>query len=352
MKYYERLNSLRAIALFSVLATHFIPSLASFFVIGSFGFDIFFVMSGFLITGILIQTNENSFKTNYKIFVGRRTLRIFPIYYLTLLVLWLLHLDIMRDKLLWFVTYTYNYAWVIYNLPTTPATHFWSLALEEQYYLIWPFIALALKKKKNALLLIIVSIILVGYTQWIFNIFPLLSPFNSVGLLTYMAPIGLGCLAAVLFSENLFPDALFENKILECIIFIVLGISLFIPYKFREVLFGITAFYIIVKCVKYSFYINPINKILANKKLLKIGTLSYGVYIFHLPLAYYCTKFAFNPIWLHLNFNALGKLKVLRWNSWIIKFPLYSYMSIVLASISYKYIEMPILKMKDRFFKY
>jgi peptidoglycan/LPS O-acetylase OafA/YrhL len=353
MKYYQKLDSLRAIALFFVLFSHFTPATPECFYAGIFAFNVFFIMSGFLITSILLRPNTDSFKTNYKNFIGRRTLRIFPIYYLTILVLWLLHLDIVREKLIWFVTYTFNYAWVLYNLPITPATHFWSLALEEQFYLIWPLIALPLKNKKTLLIAILIVIISIGFAQWIFNIFPSLGAYNEVSLLTHMASMGLGCLAAILSNEDLLPDNIFKSKLVECIVFIVIIPSFFIRYRLTEVVFDVCAFYIVLKAAKYDFCFSSINRILQNKQLLRIGTISYGVYVFHLPLAYYFTTYIFDPfLWNQIDFHSLGKFKILQWYPWIIKFPLYTYLSILFASFSYKYIEMPILKLKDKYFKY
>jgi peptidoglycan/LPS O-acetylase OafA/YrhL len=67
---------------------------------------------------------------------------------------------------------------------------------------------------------------------------------------------------------------------------------------------------------------------------------------------YYFNTYIFNPVWTHINFELLGRFKKLEWNSWIVKAPLYTYLSILVASLSYRYVEMPILKLKDRFFKY
>jgi peptidoglycan/LPS O-acetylase OafA/YrhL len=352
MKYYEKIDGLRFVAIFFVLIEHFATIIGSHMSAGYYGVNLFFVISGFLITSILLKPNEKTFGVNYKNFIGRRTLRIFPIYYLTILILWLVHLDIVREKLIWFLTYTFNYAWIIYNLPITPVSHFWSLGVEEQFYLFWPLIVLTLKRKHKLLTIVILAIIVIGYCQQIFNIFPSLSPYNGYGLLTNASSLGLGALGAVLSIQHALSDRLFKNKIFECLMFLILISSLVLSYELKYVVLGLCSFYLVVKAAKYDFYVKPINQLLKNKQIVHIGTLSYGIYVYHVPISHYFTLYIFNPIWTNIDFNALGRFGKVQWHSWIIKFPLYSLLSYWVASFSYKYIETPILKLKDRFFKY
>jgi peptidoglycan/LPS O-acetylase OafA/YrhL len=353
MKYYKRIDGLRFIAISFVLFQHFARFLVNSFNLGYYGVDLFFVISGFLITSILLKPNEKPFKSNYINFIGRRTIRIFPIYYLTIFTLWLLNLDVIRNNLFWFLTYTYNYAYVLYNVtPSSPANPFWSLSVEEQFYLFWPFIVLFLRKKQILLLIIVITIVIIGYSQIIFNIFPSISRFNEMGLLTRMSSLGLGALGAVASRRNLLPDKLFQSKTSEVLFSLLLIISLIFQGKFTPLLIGICFLFVVLKAAYYDFTIIPVNRFLENKSIIKIGRISYGIYIFHMPIAYYFSKFIFDPIWANINFAYLGKLEKIRWHSWIIKLPLYSFLSIFIASLSFKYIEIPILKLKDKFFKY
>lgn len=352
MKYYEKIDGLRFVAIFLVLLQHFAPIIGARIFAGFYGVDLFFVISGFLITSILLQPNKKTFKTNYTNFIGRRTLRIFPIYYLTILILWLLNLDIIKEKLIWFLTYTYNYACVLYNLPGSPVTHFWSLSVEEQFYLFWPIVVLSLKNNYKQLITLIAAIIILAYTQYVFNIFPSLSAYNYAGLLTRMGSLGLGALGAVLTTQDLLPDKLFKSKLFECIVFLVLIFSLAYWYKFQPLVLGLCSFYLVVKAAGYNFYIKPVSNFLTNKFVIRIGTLSYGIYIFHGPIAYYIGKYILKPTWANIDFASLGFFAKLKWHSWIIKFSLYSSLSILVAWLSFKYIEKPILKLKDKWFRY
>ena len=128
--------------------------------VGWSGVDVFFVLSGFLITGILLDARSGS-SPYFRTFYGRRVLRIFPLYYGALaLMLFLLpavqHLDpsrvtTFRSHQLWYWTYTLNLRPAFGGSPTADIVetwHLWSLAIEEQYYIVWPTVVLLLGRRK------------------------------------------------------------------------------------------------------------------------------------------------------------------------------------------------------------
>ena len=118
--------------------------------LGWVGVQLFFVLSGYLITGILLDTRESD--NYFRAFLGRRVLRIFPLYYGTLFVAFVVlplvsshHPPPDGQVYLW--TYTSNWAAPAgHDNPEFP--HFWSLAVEEQFYLIWPFVVRALSPRR------------------------------------------------------------------------------------------------------------------------------------------------------------------------------------------------------------
>ena len=100
------------------------------------GVDLFFVLSGFLITGILLDTRDGP--GYFRNFYARRFLRIFPLYYATLAVTFLL-IPAVRGDAVWYWTYLINYRFADVGWPRVPFLgHFWTLAVEEQFYLVWP----------------------------------------------------------------------------------------------------------------------------------------------------------------------------------------------------------------------
>ncbi len=145
--YFHSLDGLRGLAMLLVLIFHFarIKSSTFRFEIGWVGLQIFFVLSGFLITKILLSTKDKSLKVFLRQFYLRRALRIFPLYYSYLLFLLLLFFIIHEPKDIfkyatYLFTYSYNFSilsndWQLSRM----YVHLWSLSVEEQFYLVWPF---------------------------------------------------------------------------------------------------------------------------------------------------------------------------------------------------------------------
>ena len=129
---------------------------------GWVGVDLFFVLSGFLITGILYDSRGS--EHYYRVFYARRTVRIFPLYYLSLaLFFWIIpfllvrlhHMEfteISNNSRAKFFAWTYLLNWYEglkgFNVVSLPLQHFWSLAVEEQFYLVWPFLVLTLGRRR------------------------------------------------------------------------------------------------------------------------------------------------------------------------------------------------------------
>lgn len=150
-KVYPALDGLRAVATVAVLISHFFPERAPIqraFHWGRFGVMLFFVLSGFLITGLLLRGREaaSSGQTSpgavFRAFVARRALRIAPIYYLVVLLGWGVGYGPIASLLPWHLTYTGNIALTYFHKPLAQATHLWSLCVEEQFYLLWPVVIL------------------------------------------------------------------------------------------------------------------------------------------------------------------------------------------------------------------
>ena len=171
-KHFPALDGLRGIAVLLVLVCHYSFWLAppnralAFAKLMSFqgwiGVNLFFVLSGFLITGILLDSKGQQYY--YRNFYARRFLRIFPLYYGVLLavLLVIIALRAVRPGLYsrdhnahailaampWFWTYTTNIGLAFFYVNASWLTHFWSLAVEEQFYLVWPLAVLVLTPRR------------------------------------------------------------------------------------------------------------------------------------------------------------------------------------------------------------
>jgi peptidoglycan/LPS O-acetylase OafA/YrhL len=148
------LDGLRAIAVFGVIAYHlnldFIPG-------GLLGVGIFFVLSGYLITDILLSQWREHGRIALRDFWARRFRRLLPgmLTMTAVVMLWLLCTDSSRlaslkGDILSGVTYISNWWYIFHHVsyfesfgPPSPFGHFWSLAVEEQFYLLWPLLLIA-----------------------------------------------------------------------------------------------------------------------------------------------------------------------------------------------------------------
>ncbi len=139
--------------------------------IGWIGVQIFFVLSGFLITTILLSSKSQSFTNYLKRFYWRRALRIFPLYYFYLLLIAGIYLlattpENFIRKAPFLFTYTFNYYPLFYGYDYDAFfTHLWSLSVEEQFYLFWPFAIffLSLRHLRYLVLFVIILIPPVRY---------------------------------------------------------------------------------------------------------------------------------------------------------------------------------------------
>ena len=152
MQYKPQLDGLRTLAVSGVIAHHLWPHawwgagwLTRW---GALGVPLFFVLSGYLITTLLLGARDRSLDSGgaragiWWRFGVRRVLRLFPAYYLVILVALALGVRGIVDLWPWHLTYTSN-IWTAHTGKSMyAATHFWSLGVEEQFYLMWPIIVL------------------------------------------------------------------------------------------------------------------------------------------------------------------------------------------------------------------
>jgi peptidoglycan/LPS O-acetylase OafA/YrhL len=152
-EYRPQLDALRAFAIFAVMIQHWAEPLTQWLPWGELGVRCFFVLSGFLITGILLRSRgavENGRTTvgwQFRQFYARRSLRIFPIYYLTLAAGCVLGMSVLKETLPWHATYLSNFYFAQRGTWHGNVSHLWSLAVEEQFYLIWPALVLLVPRR-------------------------------------------------------------------------------------------------------------------------------------------------------------------------------------------------------------
>jgi peptidoglycan/LPS O-acetylase OafA/YrhL len=298
--YFKNLDGIRAIAAFMVIFFHFFKGqlgitgsgelwkfLDKISIIGQNGVTLFFVLSGFLITRILLSTKSNP--NYFKSFYTRRVLRIFPLYYFFLLCYYFLPLfwggsvAPLRDQMCYYFyleSFAETFRWGIDG-----PRHFWSLAVEEHFYLFWPLIVYSLSNKNlcRFILAIIVGAILLRaymtslhYEVYWFT-FTRIDSLAIGGLLSLMELKGFFIeknykkfllLLSLIFAPLIVLWAFFtgsQNAVIQIF-----------KYDFVSLLFfGLIG---IVLCIKEG---NLINRILSSSFFSYHGKISYGLYVYH-----------------------------------------------------------------------
>jgi peptidoglycan/LPS O-acetylase OafA/YrhL len=140
----KELDGLRALAIFGVMYTHFVNDDSA---LGTLGVYLFFVLSGYLISGILLRCRdliEGSRATpsgTLRTFYVRRILRIFPVYYLYLFGLLIVGSTEIHEQFWWHATFNSNLLFSFFPF-TSLTPHLWTLSVEEQFYFFWPAVIL------------------------------------------------------------------------------------------------------------------------------------------------------------------------------------------------------------------
>ena len=315
------LDGLRAVSIFIVVFGHIWTGLGyknNFYLMGNLGVRIFFVISGFLITSMLINEFEKNLSINLKHFYFRRIFRIFPAYFFFLGVLFCFTLFTNFYSPIDFLypfTYTSNY---FFSRVPLKLGHTWSLAVEEQFYLIFPLVlsAIGLLKFKKFVLIIILVTPFLRVTTFLFSILfgnneysPIYGDYSfkmsiAWNFHTNMDILATGCLLA------LYRDYLHKSKLYQCFLnsrFVILFLVLFTinlgiysqDYILIFYVFGMTLMnFSIMLCIDWLIvnHSSLIGKFLNLKPIIFIGVLSYSVYLWQQLFVSY-SELSF---WTHL----------------------------------------------------
>jgi peptidoglycan/LPS O-acetylase OafA/YrhL len=280
MKYQPRLDSIRFFAVALVIFSHWLPNselLKLFPTMGHVGVGIFFVLSGYLITGVLTRLKSKSLGRALKIFYFNRVLRIFPIYYLLLVLFFFIQVQGWATNYLYFLTYTTNFR--IYEIGkwVGPFSHLWSLAIEEQFYLIWPILFLLIPAERYNLLIVgtfLISFILKFYFYVnLENSFLDMLPFSQFDLFMIGAWL-------MVNKKNLISKIKKINFYwTSCSLIIVFIIVVFFSHHF--LISNLTLGLFSMLLILVTKYENRVTQIFEFKPFVFFGKISYGLYLFH-----------------------------------------------------------------------
>jgi peptidoglycan/LPS O-acetylase OafA/YrhL len=363
----QELDGLRAIAILLVCIAHFYQvdeatlyidnklfGIITFKVsqLGLMGVELFFILSGYLITRILLNTKNSP--NYFRSFYMRRILRIFPLYYFVLFVSffilpYFISIDIGAQRIidsqwkLW--TYMSNVSfigpvkWDISSFPNFG--HFWSLAVEEHFYIVWPFIIYYFRNEKA--ITIMWLIFSFSILSWILGFS--VSIFNWTTL-KYASALALGGILAYFEYQNIERLEKLYTRVEKIIIFLLLLflISAFIPRSFGalgSIVEYIISLLLFSSLVLMAIFGNQQIKIFFDHKILFfIGKISYGIYIYHGLLRPYFKEFIYDPMYVVVGGGILTS---------IIYTVLMTMISIFIAFISWEFFERHFLKLKKHF---
>jgi peptidoglycan/LPS O-acetylase OafA/YrhL len=323
--YRPELDGLRFFAFFAVFIHHSIPKHVEFYTshglpfgaaitgivkAGSFGVDLFFVLSAYLITELLLREREQFGTVDVKAFYARRILRIWPLYFFALAIAFTLpHWDSSQSfslsYLLAFFLLCGNWATSLYGAPVSVMALLWSVSLEEQFYLVWP---LVIRKLQRRHIYVVAWSLLFGSIASrliVIRFFPLHGDIIPNSTLTRLDPFAAGMLLAAFLSgrvprlTSLHRTAMIASGLIaiflcgyyfrpQSITFALIGYPL-IALSSVAMLAAILGFPKTPSLVKY------------------LGKISYGLYVYHMLVFhfvflalshYYRTVFGFILCWI------------------------------------------------------
>ncbi|MED7787525.1 acyltransferase family protein [Francisella sp. 19X1-34] len=359
IKYRKDIDGLRALAVLSVVMFHLDVSWVKS---GFLGVDIFFVISGYLITTIIIRDlKENTF--SLKSFYLRRVRRIFPALITVLLIstifAWIILLPqdlenyskslvsaLVSVSNLYFFNFL-NFGYFSTNATIIPLLHTWSLGVEEQFYIFWPLILISIFnvgirfkwKDKNIgpskfslfSKLVAISVIIFVYSIFCFKYFSYFEITNHYSEqnyyyypLTRAFELLFGCILAIYFTKS----KPLNSKILLNILSALAIVFMLYPILFRAVPYPSN--WSIITCLGATLYIYSgsdlnytpiINRIFCIKPIVAIGLISYSLYLWHWPIIAY------------INYLSIDKTYLVKTIIFII--------SLCLATLTYFFVEKP-----------
>jgi peptidoglycan/LPS O-acetylase OafA/YrhL len=337
----DALDGVRALAIASVLGAHASAHLRG----GFLGVDLFFVLSGFLITGLLLAEHDKTGEIRLKRFFARRCLRLLPLYVVVAAVVLAVTMAFYADRLYYgftvstasLATYTTNVLEVLQPDCLYLLNHTWTLAIEWQFYLVWPPLLAVLLSRGHAARTIgcwlvaaaIVAAVGRAY-QWHTdpNVRWHFSTMSHADLLLLGAAFA--CLRAAEHDGQRVVSDVLAHRLSVAVAVCLVGAAILVQlpqgflYLGGYALFGLASVSLVAFAMQGR---GVLHRLLCARGVVRLGQISYGVYLVHFPV-----------------FALLSQRTALPHAVWV---PTACVLTLVIAELSFRKLEQPFLRLKD-----
>jgi peptidoglycan/LPS O-acetylase OafA/YrhL len=361
--YCPELDGLRFIAFFAVFVHHSLPLehateasvtlaagwmgwLASITRAGAFGVDLFFLLSAYLITQLLLREHDLKGKIDVKAFYARRILRIWPLYFAFVIAAWLVvPLVLPRDHvdpkyLLGFTFLSGNWVCAVSGYPASVIAPLWSVSIEEQFYLSWPVIVRFVSRRRLVIVLLTMIVVAMA-TRAILFLAHVPHPGTWCNTLARLDPIAIGGLIAMaLHRRPIFMGTFTRVMLLGCGVMAWIVVSRFWSPDRVSNLVGAVMGLSLVAWGSAAMLLGVLGartilgRVLTSRGSVYLGKISYGLYVFHILAITLARKVAWpgNPAVAH---------SLCAFAAFVL--------TVGFATASYRWLESPFLRLKARY---
>ena len=310
---------------------------------GAFGVDVFFALSSYLITELLLREKQQCGEVDVRAFYVRRVLRIWPLYFAFLAFAAALHWMIPGQNIGWRAGLAFSFLagnwWIVFHgFPSSIIFPLWSISIEEQFYLTWP--AFVRRASERAMMALAVGMLVVAtFTRIYLGAHHAGETQVWCNTLARLDPIALGILVAILLRgrtprfSTLARGALFASGLALIAVAANFWKVKFDPLATSSMVFG----YPMAALGSVALLLAVLNEhaILRKSALVYLGRISYGLYVFHV------LGLMISDYTVHDQTASLGR--------YLLRISVALAATIALSAASYRWLETPFLKMKQRF---
>jgi peptidoglycan/LPS O-acetylase OafA/YrhL len=356
--YRPELDSLRFFAFFGVFVCHTLPSVPEYYAThhfphwagallqttskaGSYGVDLFFLLSSYLITELLLREKDVTGQLDVLAFYKRRMLRIWPLYFTFIGLAWAFTTvdktqQLSGSYVAAFLLLAGNWISAFHGNPHSVVAPLWSVSIEEQFYLLWPLLV----RKARMSVVAVTACAMIAVSTVFRYLFFVTGSTESLhkNTLTRLEPMALGILIAVGFRLHLLKQL---SPLFRAIIFAAGTACWYLVAAYSNLNYSPSGtmlgypFIALGAAAIFLWCVGNSAAVLRHPVLVYLGKISYGLYVFH-------------RLGIRIGFAVLGNVAT-RFSGFIALWLFALGMTIVMASISYFALERPFLRLKSRF---